>query len=154
MKYISLLFVLFAMLQSCSSSKNSTNQDSMVDITITSTSNYCGGAKPPEDLIARLKEPKKYSGKEIIFSTTEQLGDGHKMLKTDDNGMISLSLEEGTYYLFLPEKLSAKLTTGGDADRCAQWKKTANGSFVVTKGMNAVDVNVHQTCNPCGAPRM
>ena len=141
---------------SCASQNNSTSQDGAneVNLIVTMTSNYCGGAAPPEELLEGLKVPKKFSNQNIFLSTEKGLQENMQELTTSAAGNIKTSLKKGTYYIFLPQKISMKHTSKDRSEKeCTEWKNTPNGTFVVGESNN-IAFNIHKTCDACGAMRM
>ena len=159
-KYKSHLFlVLFAIaLAACSTTKNTATVDGDTSpsleelvLNIKFTSNYCGGAPPPDDLIQRLRTPKNLASEDIYISTQNKLNDDLIKVKTDANGKLTTSLEVGTYFLYLPNKVNATLKKSGDATRCKEWKNKPNGEFTVSKGTSDIEIAIVKTCDSCGA---
>lgn len=144
----------------CSTTKNTASAtinnpvDAEVTVSIQYTSNYCGGAPPPDELIKRLRTPKKYADQEIHLSKEDKLNDDMKKYNTNANGELTTNLDAGTYYLFMPEKISSELTKGGDSEQCKKWKNTPNGKFTIVAGTSEVAVSITKTCERCGALRM
>lgn len=156
-----LLLVTALLFTACSTTKNSAqtnNTDSSsndeITLKIEYTSNYCGGANPPDELIQKLKTPKKYSEMEIYLSRKDNLSGDLTKLKTDENGEVSTSLNTGTYYLFMPEKKNIELKEGGEAESCEKWKNTPNGEFTVKLDSNEVAISITKTCDTCGPKRL
>jgi len=155
--------VMTASMLACANQKSGTSstvdtadkESSMnVSLTITITSNYCGGVAPSEEMVANLKKPKPFSNKKFYISSKKALQDDMMEMTTSASGAISTPMEEGTYYVFLPEKVSAK-QSGKDRSEseCNKWKNTPNGTFTVGSDKN-ISFNIHKTCDGCGALRM
>jgi len=158
---LSLIVFISASIISCASQKNDTSKDEAakndkmdVTLNVTLTSNYCGGAAPSDEMIAKLKEPKKFSNKSFYISNVGGLQEGMKEVKTSTAGIVSTSLTKGTYFIFLPEKMTAK-HSGKDRSEsdCKKWKNTPNGTFTISDD-NSISFNIHKTCDGCGALRM
>lgn len=158
---LSLIAFISASIFACASQKNGASKDvttknEKIDVTlnVTLTSNYCGGAAPSDDMIAKLKEPKKFSNKSFYISSKKGLQEDMKELKTSVDGVISTTLANGTYFIFLPEKKTTK-HSGKDRSEsdCDKWKNTPNGTFTVSEN-NSISLNIHKTCDGCGALRM
>ena len=138
----------------CSSSKNKEDKKYEVALKFTTTSNYCGGAKPKEKILKVLKTPKPYANKDIMLSTENKLNDSMTTLSVNDDGMVNISLSARTYYIFLPSKMYTNFSAGGNESACKEWKNTPDGTFDIEKGIDEIEIRVHKTCSPCGAPRM
>jgi len=125
-----------------------------VTLNVTMTSNYCGGAPPPEEMLEKLNTPKKFTNQSFFVSTQKSLMDNLIEMKTTSAGTLDISLEMGTYYVFLPQKISAKLSGNDKSEaECEKWKNTPNGSFNVSNE-NSVSFNIHKTCDDCSPMRM
>jgi len=152
-------FIITLLLSSCSSSKNSTSAsdnsqktDEIINLTIEYTSNYCGGANPPDELLERLKIPKAYANMDIYISKESNINNVIK-ITADANGKVTTSLSDGKYYLFMPEKIAAKSTNERDEKGCITWKNTPNGDFSISNGSKEVVVTIKKTCDACGPLR-
>ena len=153
--------VMTVSILSCASQKNGTSQndakkDTNMDVSlrVTITSNYCGGAAPSEEMVSDLKVPKKFVNQKFHISSIEGLQDDMKEVNTSAAGTASVSLVKGTYYVFLPQKVSAKHSSKDRSEvECKKWKNTPNGTFTVGEN-NSISFNIHRTCDGCGALRM
>lgn len=158
--------VMTASILSCAKQKNGTSQngtsqneapkDEKMDVilNITITSDYCGGAAPSDQILDQLKQQRKFSNQKFYISTIQGLQDDMKEMTTSAIGNTTVPLSQGTYYVFLPKKISAKVANKTTSQKqCDQWRNTPNGSFTVSDN-NSVSFNIHKSCDPCGALRM
>lgn len=148
--YILLLFIISA----CGSSKNATDQPIEVSVSITSTSDYCGGIAPKEKLLEQLKTPKSYVNKDIFISRDNVASDNMTKLSTNDKGELVTSLTVGTYYVYIPAQLYTELAAEGNDVGCKKYKSQPRGTFNVEKGIENISLNIHLPCDPCKPPRM
>jgi predicted component of type VI protein secretion system len=152
----SILVIILSILSiACASKKSGDSKETQIAVTlnVTLTSNYCGGAAPSDDMISKLKEPKIFNGS-FFISTKESLQEDMKSLKTSTDGSINIDLVKETYFVFLPEKTTAKHSgKGRSEENCNKWKNTPNGSFTVTED-KSITFNIHKTCDKCGSRRM
>jgi hypothetical protein len=71
-------------------------------ITINYNLAYCGGAKPPQELLDNLNSPKPLANCKIKLVRVDSLKKVKaKVFKTDKNGSALLKVKEGTYKVFL-----------------------------------------------------
>ncbi len=142
-----------------------------IQITITQTSNYCGGAAPPDELLNDLLPPKPLGdfaffirkGKTNIVAENV-IASG----KTNSEGLCHLQLPEGDYALVFADKkdkvyynkLLDELKNGNenfapiDKNCLEKWLATPELIFTVSKdGPNRFEINVHHHCpwnaTPC-----
>lgn len=153
MKKLILLLPLSIIL-ACNSSKKPEDDKNEVTLTFTSTSDYCGGAKPNDKIINDLLTPKSYSDKDIMLSTDNKLNDSMITLSVNAEGKVTTKLDARTYYIFLPSKVYSNFSAGGDETACKNWKNSPDGTFDVEKGNTEVEIKLHKNCSPCGARRM
>ncbi len=136
--------------------KNAVSQPGKIDISlnVSFTSNYCGGAAPSDEMLEKLKIPKKFSNQNFFISTKEGLEENMREVTTSVAGVATAPLEKGTYYVFLPQKVSMKHTSKDRSEEeCKKWKNTPNATFTVGDQSN-VSFTIHKTCDRCGALRM
>lgn len=154
MKKLVFLTSLSLIVLACGSSKNKADEKFEVTLKFTTTSDYCNGARPNDRILSELKTPKSYSSKDIMLSTENKQNDSMITLSVDGEGIVNSLLTARTYYIFLPSKIYTTFTAGGNEEACKKWKNTPDGTFDIEKGMEDVEIRVHKTCSPCGAPRM
>lgn len=81
------------------SQKRTIGNLNLVEIYITSTSQYCGGAQPPPELLDRLSKPKPYENKVLYVrkDTNDLKSKIMYTLTTGKNGRVSIKLPPGKY---------------------------------------------------------
>lgn len=93
-------------------------EEIMVTGKVTQTTNYCGGAPPPQEMLQQLHTPKPVSGAVVyIHPGDTHAGVQNKIYKavTDSMGVWRLKLPPGTYCLVSDEKFNQdKLPTADD----------------------------------------
>jgi hypothetical protein len=105
--FLSFLVLPFLLIQhqSCSpktssEKKTETSKTYLVSGTITQTQSYCGGARPPEDLLKKMQSPRPYPGKKIYFRKGQNNSLDMISLKeaiSDSTGHFQVNLASGTY---------------------------------------------------------
>jgi hypothetical protein len=78
-----------------------------VHIQVTSTSSYCGGAYPPDDLLEKLRTPNPLSNVEVFIRRGEDNDFNNPIIfagQSDENGDVKCKLPEGNYALVFKEK--------------------------------------------------
>lgn len=149
---LSLLAVVFIFSCNPKTLTNKALEEIEVRIVIKGTSDYCGGANPPEQLLKRLKTLQLLAGTELIIKNSDQ--DFQETVKTDQQGEINKSLPAGAYQIFFPEKISAKpMERAINKDYCLKWKDTPDATFEVSNEQNSFELKLHRSCNPCELAR-
>ena len=140
-------FTLCSFMMGCQPRKQTQapNPPLKVEIEVYFNEDYCGGAKPSETLLNKLKELKTLNNIELVFEKEGILSH----YTTKENGTLSLKLSEGTYRVYFPNKLSAK----GDSKKCQEWKLKPNGMLIISKGIEKIRLQLHKDCSPCGPKR-
>ena len=75
---------------------------------VTQTSTYCGGANPPQELLARLATPIAYPAKKFYIRRGKINTTKARIIKsftTDSAGFFSISLAPGVHAVILEEQL-------------------------------------------------
>jgi len=160
MKSIFLHFILILSISSCVAQK-SKNKMYIISGKVTETSDYCGGARPPEELIEQLKTPKPLADKVLIIKSgkNNSLTKSIQKTKTDPYGNFTLVLKAGTYCIVDEEK-SKKFASKND-DENYEWdndclkKNWGHCDYLLVIGkdkVNNIEINYHNHCNyrqPC-----
>ena len=152
-KYFNLLFfILFFWACSSKAVNGSNKSDQETSVTFMLTSDYCGGANPPTEVLDALKVPKPLKNSTIyLVSKTNQ----EKLVEvsTNEEGLSVIELPEGEYSIYLNEKFSFQKKKTGDSF-CKKWTTTPDGYLTYTKDMDkeGSSVQLHKTCNKCNKP--
>lgn len=135
-----------------------------VELRLTKTGSYCGGAAPPQAMLDELATPKPLSGVQFYIrkGTTNKtsdpvIADGTTLA----SGIISLDLEEGDYFLVFINKVSDRYYNeiyekfkNGDANHAIidkacldKWLSTPDLAFTVKNdAANIFMLNVNEPC--------
>ncbi|MCB9263021.1 MAG: hypothetical protein H6607_11660 [Flavobacteriales bacterium] len=138
-----LLFLLF-------SSEKCKNKDLVsVQLKITETETYCGGAAPPDELIQDLQTPKPLSSRKLYLFKDDILVDS--ILGDNSDTTYQIQLISGNYNL----RQSNSLINGiakNEVQKCMnEWLSRKMQSFEI-KGDTSLTIHVHFDCNPCYPP--
>ncbi len=121
-----------------------------IDLRITKTATYCGGAAPPEFLLKELRTPTPYTGASLyVFDSNSSCLDSLTNITADSTYKLVLPL--GTYNLHLVNELTLNVGKN-DREQCLHdWRERSMGQLVVQND-SAQTVNLHLDCNPCYPP--
>ncbi len=72
---------------------------------------YCGGAKPPKEILAQYEKPLPYADKKLIIVSSNGKVDS---TKTDAKGVLKLKLKSGSYKLYEPWRYHKTSPDGTD----------------------------------------
>lgn len=158
-------------LLSCISGKkknSSTDELYKVEVMVTQTSSYCGGARPSEEILQELNTLKPASGLTIYIGkgNSNHGVDFVVSSKTDELGKVSVELSEGIYYIVFDNKTAAYkeslLTTYGtetkdysaiDITCLESWFATPEITFHVQKNnLRTIVLNHHIPCSWSAIP--
>lgn len=171
------LIVLISILCSCSSIKNNENKDveeqvKLHDVTfrITQTSNYCGGARPTDEILKELNTPKPLSNKKIFIREGEVNDIDQPILyelTSDAEGKIDTQLPVGSYNVVfsnkkdrstfenLLQKYEKPTDNFGAIDKdCLTdyFKRPAFTFTISTNSKNDFDINYVNKCRRASVP--
>lgn len=180
MKYKIAYFLLLSFLlmtnTSCAQKKSRTKMIAQeVEIHLTYTSSYCGGAAPPEGMLEEYARPKPYPSKIVFFRKDSNILSSPILLtqKSDSLGFLKVKLPPGKYVIVDEKKKDKKLYD----EICSKYKNGYENTGPVDKTcllkyMNSSDLiivvrpvqntkkqiftlNYHQDCNwakiPCAS---
>lgn len=109
------------------------------------TRSYCGGARPNEEIINALNQPRILANCKIRI---EQDGPLKKSwsAKTDANGEVSLKLKKGKYnfYIGKNDKNNAELPFDKN---CKKLNKKNLANFEIEEKETLIEIRI--PCNPC-----
>jgi hypothetical protein len=134
--------------------------------TVTQTHAYCGGARPPKELLDNLTKPSPFPGKKIfIRSGTENSLDKPviREIIADTAGKFSILLPAGTYCIIQEEQVKSldtdffrkKLTSYHKLDEeCLKqwWGKCLMTFEIGTSDKTGMNINFHFPCFTNGVP--
>lgn len=97
-----------------------------VNVQILQTQHYCGGIKPPKEILDQYAIPKPYANKKFVLVSAN--GKTCKV-KTDANGYLKVKLKAGSYKGYEEWRYTKSVPEGNDLTKydpqCLQenWKK-------------------------------
>lgn len=134
------------------------------------TSSYCGGARPPDEMLLELQTPKPLHGKKIFIKKGKQNEADLELIDsavTDINGHFFLLLPSGDYVAVGEEKKDKKYcnallkkhakatqyNSAIDVECLNNWFKTPDFTFTVKNSNQVVNHVYHKGCQwnetPC-----
>jgi hypothetical protein len=117
-----------------------------VELTIYYTRNYCGGARPSDEMLAELATPR------LLTKSTLRLKNHFSgkeyTCKTNSDGKASLTLEAGKYDVYLTKDINSALNTGFYPD-CKKWQEKSLFTIKVTPDRKSFSATINFECNPC-----
>lgn len=155
------LFVFLTFLLVCGAAcKSKKVKSDIVDVkfSFTQTSDYCGGAAPPEDLLKQLAEPIPLKPRKVFFARIFDTEEGSRMNIDEyyiDTAHLTLPFNTGKYtvYLNMEKYLSnASQVTSGKLKCYKDWAAQPVGEMTITSNTKKVKMNLHLTCDPCVEP--
>jgi hypothetical protein len=151
---ILLIVVLFSTLLGCKTNKMERRS---VHLDLTISRDYCGGAYPSAEIVAKLRAPKPYDGR-IYVHKSETRGDDAITLDVKDGKCIAKGLSDGKYYIFItpfmqqPKHLPFTKEAIVKLDCQLKHNRTPNVSFSIDRKTSKVVQNIHVVCDPCELP--
>ena len=143
-------------MNSCAFKKNYNHP---VNLKISSTESYCGGANPPDELLEKLRTPKPYTGKIYLNSSAER-SNGEIEIDIVDGEFTFLEVKIGAYHLFrYPKYTEATKATSDQTERidsnpdCKKERSLKSlGQIDITAESEEVEATIHLLCDPCIPP--
>jgi len=149
--------IIFAVALLSIGCKSQQVQDRTIKLTVTETSDYCGGAAPNEELMLELLKEKPFTGTIYVHSISDRTDDGQKLVIS--NGELKQSgFSEGVYFVYFHPKFDredpANAKLGDEKVSCLEMVSFQHSAkFFITKETKSVNFNVHKMCDPCSPPR-
>lgn len=160
-----IVFLLFSL--GCFSQKDiisDVEENVLVEISITQTSSYCGGAKPPPELIAELKIPHPLAKKTLFIKKGELNTFDSKIfleVVSDSLGKVKIHLPAGKYFIVDELKKDTSFYNNlikkyaKETSRCSainkdclkKWYEQPDFTFEIKEGRNKFVVNFHKGCS-------
>jgi hypothetical protein len=137
--------------------------------TITQTQSYCGGARPPQELLEKLQSPRPYPGKKIYFRKGDKNSLDMKYLWqaiSDSTGHFNVRLPAGSYCVIEEDQVNALDVDAFKKKYCTQYliadeaclKQWWGKAFLTFDVGNAdkkdLNMNFHFPCFTKGLPCM
>lgn len=118
--------------------------------TIQYTESYCGGARPPEELLKQYATPKPFASDTLRFKNV-QTG-AEFLVATDEHGHYEAILPAGNYVIHPALRPTSQGGYSPNYDpNCKQWKELELYRLddVQESEEKMVDFTVHIPCDPC-----
>lgn len=129
-----------------------------IKLNIQSTSEYCEGAKPTEEILADYNTPKPYTGSIYLHQDPDRNDAGIAVIFSNGKAEVS-GLVEGDYLMFeYPkadfEKFKQNPTISADQIHCAVLRSQQMlGDFSVDEKTKEVTQQIKLACDPCSEPK-
>lgn len=124
--------------------------------TVTSTSQYCGGAEPSRELLDEYGRPKPMAGKELFVKAGKENSKKNKIVcsfKTDSLGNFKFQLAKGSYCIVEKSKTATLVIPENDATstwdvNClkTEYSKCDCQLEVTDKDLSGIQINFHTPC--------
>lgn len=105
---------------------------------------YCGGIRPPAEILENITKPKPYANKTIVIISNKGNVDS---LKTNETGFFSVKLKKGSYKVFeswrFYKKGSEGLPESNFEKDCLkiEWQKEILEIIITKKGIKITNKN-------------
>ena len=155
MKKILIALVVTSSLFACKSTK----RHKAVKFEIAITSDYCGGAAPPEEMIEEMRTPKPYTGVLYIHKSQNREDAGIEL--TFEKGSATANgLVPGQHYAFLDKKMDLEnesamnelASQGTDIGCLIELNFSPMFTFQIEESTKIITDKMHKICNPCIPP--
>ena len=114
-----------------------------VHIQVMYTNQYCGGARPTQEIMDHYNNPQNLSN-----SLLQLKGKKNMTVKTDSLGCINLRLREGNYLVFMTDVVNKQLFLNYDP-KCLKMLHTEFSKIQIEKGKKNYTINLYFPCNFC-----
>lgn len=147
-------FLLAGILWSCFAFSKTTVKRYSVVVTITQTSDYCGGARPSEEILQELAKPGPLPNTNFYLVKGQKNGKGIKIIrkvKTDSEGSINLLLSKGIYALLSEDQIKPFVPKKNDEfhiwdNNCLKQKWEKPLVIVNPTRQKKYNYNIHKVC--------
>ncbi len=139
--------VAFALLTAEKCNDEST---SIVKLTFTRTSSYCGGAAPADFILKELATPVPLNGKMLYLYNTNNLCVDSFYVKGDST--YKTMLINGTYSVRLVDTMVKVDDNDESESNCLQAFNQRSMAEINVTSDTSFAVNLHFDCNPCYPP--
>ncbi|MCS6904938.1 MAG: hypothetical protein RML72_05040 [Bacteroidia bacterium] len=136
-------------------------QEVNISLQIYFRSEYCGGARPTDEILQSLEEKLPYAQKYVYLRIGRQnnnIESPYKILKTDKNGKVKVKLPPNTYCLVGEHKnkviANQNLEQENSYKLCQEWQQTCDAIITILPNtkLKEYTVDFYFTCNPCLPP--
>ena len=128
-----------------------------IKFNITSTSDYCGGAIPSEEIMESLITPSSFNGTLYFHKNTDRSDKG--IAQEFKNGKASIKgLVNGEYAIFKHPPINMDKLENSDSDEnleneCEMMRNLQMLEMVnIDKETKEVSIHIHFICDPCQEP--
>jgi hypothetical protein len=169
MRTITIVIFCFSLLSFDQGTPKKKSKKIAVSGTVTSTLNYCGGARPSDEIMAAVATPRPIPGKKIyikkgevnsfdnkvlIVLTTDSKGNFHTKLAPGKYLVVDSTKNDMSYYNMLLKTYKNQTTSYEAIDTLClkEWYMKPNCVFdVIDTEVKDLSVNFHKTCDdiPC-----
>lgn len=157
MKNILFLSFIIISFQSCFAAKKTKKHLVKIQGIITQTSDYCGGARPSDEMLEQLAKPKPMIGKEIFIKIgpkNKAENSIYKKVITDSVGHFEIMLPTGAVYSFIEDWKSKPFITPKNTeyikwDVACLYERYLTADYVLNvKSANnsMININFHKPC--------
>ncbi|MFN5183988.1 MAG: hypothetical protein ACK5D5_13290 [Bacteroidota bacterium] len=114
-------------------------------ITITYTRSYCGGARPNDEIINALNQPKVLANCKIKLESDGKIKKKFKG-RTNEKGELEIKIKKGKYILYIASNEKNKSELPFDKS-CKKLRKKALSNFEISDKETSIEIRI--PCNPC-----
>lgn len=152
MKFFSVLLAAL-LFTSCKSNQLSRT----IKFNITSTSDYCGGAMPTEEIMESMREPNNFNGTLYFHKDPERNDKG--IAQKFKNGKASITgLVNGDYAIFKYPRVNMDKLENNESEENLENECEMMRNFQMLEMVNIdqetkeVSIHIHFMCDPCQEP--
>lgn len=120
-----------------------------VELHVTETSSYCGGAAPSEEMERAHRTQKPIHRNLYLFTSDSMLID--TLLPTGETLLLKGNFPVGSYQIREESDIES-MVFKSEMKTCAHaWKRRVLANFTIDRD-TVVNLNIHFPCNPCYPP--
>lgn len=120
-----------------------------VELHVTETSSYCGGAAPSREMEEAHRTPKPIRRNLYLYTKDSMLID--TLIPTGETLLVTGDFPAGSYQIRQEPSIKSSVFKT-DMEKCAyEWRKRVLANFSVDSD-SVVKINIHFPCNPCYPP--
>ena len=128
-----------------------TSSCNLVKGTLTFTNQYCGGARPSEEILAEHDRPQNFVST-TFYLKRKKGGKVIYKIVTDSEGNFKKCIKPGKYFLYMSKYYNKKLSLNFNPKCTMAW--TSYGEVeVLDHAKKLYLLNMHFGCDPCSPPR-
>ena len=154
------VFMISILISACGGRKAVMDEEHNTILSVTYTSEYCGGAYPDDEILEELMVPKPFEKETIYIFNNDNVQD-IVSYQLNKEGKVSLNLQVGKYtvcqynHLKVAQEMEEQLSQGpGKEGFCPpDWKFEIAAELEVGEKGGEYTVNLHLVCDPCKEPK-